>query len=98
MVVTSTSLEAFERIKPRALTCKEKIGRFLFNRPKSLGATYEEISDGIPMHCTTVSARLTELQEDGLIVPVVDSEGVTVTRTTARNCPSIAWTLAKHRY
>lgn len=97
MTVSATSLAAYMNVGPHIPTCKEKVVKFLLNRPKSIGATCEEIAFGLPMLLQTVTARMNELAKEGVITRVSDHLGP-VSRHTASGSRAAVWTLTKHRY
>ena len=77
----STSRDAAEGIRPRAMTLKERVLNRLLAGPQ----TPEAIAEAIGAHYTTVRPRLSELRTQGLVVPTGE------TARSALGAKSIVW-------
>lgn len=79
-----TKIEAYEAIKPSAATMRQKVIDFIEEHGAS---TDEEISNGVPMHRSTVTPRRNELMHLGVIVDSGER------RKTATGRKAIVWKL-----
>lgn len=64
-VAAETSIEAAAAIEERARPLRERVYEYLLSRP--VGATRQEISDGLSMKLQTVCGRIAELREEGRV-------------------------------
>jgi len=61
-----TSMEAEERVRPHKAEMWDKIHSYIAAQGK-YGATTKEVRDGLKMHYTTASARLSEMKANGMV-------------------------------
>jgi hypothetical protein len=83
-MIRGTSFAAERAIKPKARQLRAKVFLFILSRG-ALGATLEEIEQGLKLPGNTVRPRRVELEEKGFV------KGSGKTRPTASGRSAIVW-------
>jgi predicted transcriptional regulator len=69
---------------------------FLYSRPKTLGATVDEMQEYLGLTKVTAGRALSALTTSGVVVQVTDAEGTVCTRFARNGSLQICYTLKNH--
>lgn len=71
---------------------------FLHNRPKSIGATCDEIQEALGLSKFDVLRVMGQMANSDTIRKIIGKDNRVYTRFTRRGGLAICWTLTNHRY